>query len=373
MIARVAAVLVNARTRLGLTTTELAVRAGCDPDILAKFEAGQPGLTSIQLDDVARELSLDPDALRRGNEVTVKVPSVYLRHIGAQDFFDSDLAILDDALEQGAILRDLGRVLDEPAPAWSTFDRMDARHDTASAAAHHGYQLAGALRQSLKLPLAPLEDLRRIAEQSLGIAVLVRTLSTRGGAVTVKTEAAAAIVLDARELRPARTRVLLAHELAHALHDPLDEGVQVVLDRDGDRDVQQNEQRARAFAAELLLPKAGLQARFGVPRNLSSHDEASALAEEAMREFGATWQVAVNHLCNRGFIAMELRVWLEARESAGARAGIWATTLPVVGAASLLVQERTRLAHERSLIFDSEAREILGLETVDPLPWDVET
>ena len=52
-------------------------------------------------------------------------------------------------------------------------------------------------------------------------------------------------------------RVYLAHELCHVLFDPSDGGLHIVLDVGSDRDVQAAEQRARAFAAELLLPLPG--------------------------------------------------------------------------------------------------------------------
>jgi hypothetical protein len=50
------------------------------------------------------------------------------------------------------------------------------------------------------------------------------------------------------------------------LHDPDREGVHVVLDLENDRSTHANEQRARGFAAELLLPRAGLNGLLGLPR-----------------------------------------------------------------------------------------------------------
>jgi len=60
--------------------------------------------------------------------------------------------------------------------------------------------------------------------------------------------------------------VWIAHELCHRpFVDPEVEGVHVVIDFDGDRHVHEAERRARAFAAELLLPDAGLRKAYRVP------------------------------------------------------------------------------------------------------------
>jgi Zn-dependent peptidase ImmA (M78 family) len=167
-----------------------------------------------------------------------------------------------------------------------------------------------------------------------------------------------------------RARGAIAHELSHLLHDPSDAGVQVVLDLEHDRSTHANEQRARAHAAELLLPRTGLQGLLGLPRAVAEHAEALELVRRAMDHFGASWELTANHLCNRGFVDRDLRVWLEAAHAHAPPAR--PMRLPASGAPSLLLADRTRRAHESALITDGEARAILGMESIDDLPWEAD-
>jgi hypothetical protein len=141
--------------------------------VLAEIGAG---VTTTQLDDIAAALGLDPRALRRGEERRRPAPSVFLRHGGMQDFRDRDLDILDEAIEHARTLNALGRMLQETSEEWPVagFRRSEAPHDTSDAAARHGYQLAGELRRALGILIEPLEDLRGLIEERLGIAIVLR-------------------------------------------------------------------------------------------------------------------------------------------------------------------------------------------------------
>ena len=373
MLAEIGAVVARVRARRGVSLGDLARRIEGEVAILERLEAGQPGITTTQLDDVAEALALDPRALRRGEERLRPVPTVFLRHEGMQDFRDADLDLLDDTIEQARTLNELGRLLQESPAGWpgAGFERSEAPHDTSDAAARHGYQLAAELRRSLGFVTEPLDDVRGLVEERLGIAIVLRELSTRA-ACAVKAGDAAAIVLSGGSFKSAsRVRGTIAHEVCHVLHDPDREGVHIVLDRDNDRSTHANEQRARAFAAELLLPRAGLNRLLGVPRSVREQDTAKELVITAMDHYGASWQMTANHLCNREFVDMSLRVWLEALE-AHSLPGSWKISLPSVNGPSLLVTDRVARAHEKALITDGEARSALGLEAIDPLPWDAE-
>lgn len=143
----------------------------------------------------------------------------------------------------------------------------------------------------------------------------------------------------------------------------------VVLDLESDRSTHANEQRARGFAAELLLPRAGLNKLLGLPRGVREQQTAVEMVVAAMDHFGASWQITANHLCNHGFVDRSLRAWLEALE-AHALAPSWNVVLPPIDGPSLLVRARAQRAHEQGLITDGDARAMLGLEPIDPLPWD---
>jgi hypothetical protein len=97
--------------------------------------------------------------------------------------------------------------------------------------------------------------------------------------------------------------------------------------------------------------------------------QAHRLVALARDSFGSTWQVAANHLCNLGFIGLELRSWLE-RQQPASPSRTWVTRLPAVGGPSLEMGRLTQRSHEAGHLTDSEARAILGLDLLDPLPWE---
>ncbi len=216
-----------------------------------------------------------------------------------------------------------------------------------------------------------LTDLRELAETTCGITVLVRRLATIGSsAFAVKAEDAAAILLaPIMYLREPIARVWIAHELCHALFDMDAGGVHVVVDFDGDRHVHEAERRARAFAAELLLPEAGLRKLVGPPTEVGGETAARNLVAMGRDHFGSTWQVAANHLCNLGFIAMNLRGWLE-RQPPPAMTRAWATSLPETGAPSVHVATLTCRAYDAGHLTDGEVRALLDLDVMAPLPWE---
>jgi hypothetical protein len=180
-------------------------------------------------------------------------------------------------------------------------------------------------------------------------------------------------VISARELQrinnPLVTRVHLTHELCHLLFDPSPGGVQVVVDISADRRALAAEQRARAFAAEMLLPLPGLVRLLGDPRGVSETGTAVELVTKARSRFGTPHEITANHLCNRGFIDLGLRDWLEATTTPFA--GVPPVTkLPVDGAPSLLVSDFVERANTDGTITDGEARAMLGIDRLAPLPWE---
>jgi Zn-dependent peptidase ImmA (M78 family) len=165
--------------------------------------------------------------------------------------------------------------------------------------------------------------------------------------------------------------VYLAHELCHALFDPCTGAVHVVVDRVVDRKALQAEQRARAFAAELLLPLQGVRPMIDAALAIREPYAALELIGRVRSRFGTPHAIAANHLCNQNLISADMREWLEARSSTFA-AEPPATTLPAVHAPSLLVEQLTKRAHDEGLITDGEARGLLALDNLAPLPWETE-
>jgi Zn-dependent peptidase ImmA (M78 family) len=325
---------------------------------------------------VAAALSLDLVALLNGREAPKSVPSVFLRHQQRQDFDHRDDAALDDALEQGRLLADLQRQLGEPVLALQAgkFRPCEPAAHRSDAPAQDGYRRAREIRRWLGNPADPMGDVRALIEERFGVAVLVRRLESRSvTAVCVRAEAAAAIVLDARDPQRAQNpllgRVYLAHELCHALFDPSQGGLHIVIDFVLDRKAHAAEQRARAFAAELLLPRQGVKQMIDEPGEIREPGPALDLIGRVRSRFGTPHPIAANHLCNLGFISGELRERLETGVSTFAGAPP-ETTLPGIEGPSVLVARLAERAHGEGLVTDGEARMMLGLDKLAPLPWE---
>jgi len=376
VIASIATIVRAVRERERCSLEELSNRTSVQLSILTALEDGRPGITTGQLDDVARALSLDPAALLNGREVPMGMPSVFLRHAPMQDFDDRDGAVLDDALEQGRSLANLRSLLGDPAFALQAgvFERHAAAADSPDAPARDGYKLANEVRQWLGNGAEPLGDVAALLEERFGIAVVARTLeSNRVTAVSVRAETGAAVVLNVRDLHragnPLIARVYLAHELCHVLFDPSPGGLHIVIDRTADRRVQAAERRARAFAAELLLPLKGLVDLLGAPREVSETSTASDLVAKARSRFGTSHEITANHLCNLHFVDLGLREWLEAAGSAftGTPPEM---RLPADDAPSRLLVAHVERSHREGILTDGEARGILEIDRLAPLPWD---
>lgn len=366
----IGAAIATERARQGLRVGDL----GVDPHVVEAIEAGNPGLTTTQLEKIASALQIDPIALRAGKVQARPQPSVFLRHGGAQqDFTTADAPALDSALEHARARNALAHLVGDDLGIFPShvLETRSVAADATNAAARQAYQLARELRRTLGNEADALADMRELAESACGITLLVRRLSTIGSsAFAVKAGDAAAVVLaPIVYFREPIARVWIAHELCHLLFDADAGGVHVVVDFDGDRHVHEAERRARAFAAELLLPEAGLRKLVGPPAGLSGETVARNLVAMARDAFGSTWQVAANHLCNLGFISLSLRDWLE-RQQPPAMTRAWTTSLPAVDAPSVHVATLTRRAYDAGHLTDSEVRALLDLDSLTPLPWE---
>jgi Zn-dependent peptidase ImmA (M78 family) len=306
------------------------------------------------------------------------VPSVFLRHQQMQDFDHRDGVLLDEALEQGRSLVALRRQLGEPPLALQagTFPLREPAAHRPDAPAQDGYRLAREVRQWLGNPADPIGDLRSLVEERFGVAVLVRRLESSGvTAISVRAETSAAIVLEARDAQRAQNpllgRVYLAHELCHALFDPSPGGLHIVIDITLDRKIQAAEQRARAFAAELLLPREGIRQMTDATGQLREPGAALDFIGRVRSRFGTPHPITANHLCNQGLISADLREGLEARGSTFAEQPP-ETTLPWTDAPSVYLTQLAERAHRDGRITDSEARVMLGLDKLAPLPWEAE-
>jgi hypothetical protein len=229
------------------------------------------------------------------------------------------------------------------------------------------------VRQGLGLSLEPMPDLGELFEERFEIAVVVESLPfEKMTAISVRDEkGAAAIVLNANDPQRLENlpldRVYLAHELCHVLRDPSDGGIHIVIDTSDANEVERSEQRARAFAAEFLMPLLALSAMFGTPKLVDSETAARALVTKARGHFSTPWEIATNHLNHHGFISDSARLALLQRKSAPIRGA--ATRLPGAGKPSIALTDRVRRANEEGIITDGQARVALRISVDDALPW----
>ncbi len=376
MLEVVAKIVREARVRAKLDPKELAQRSGVPATILDSLESAKPGITTEQLARVAEVLSLDYAALLNGKEIGRVAPSVFLKHAPHQDFDDRDAATLDDALDQARSTLAIRSLLGGPALALQAdrFPQRAATSDHPEAPARDGYRLAREVRKWLENPAGLMGDLGSLIERKFGIAVLVSDLqSNRVTAIGLRAGNAAAIVLNARDhnlaSNPLLARVYLAHELCHVLFDPSPGGLHIVLDLDSDKRHFVAEQRARAFAAEFLLPLEGLTQLLGQPARVSSLDIAPQMVARVRSEFVTPHEIAANHLCNHKFIHSQIRDWLGLVKTTFT-GEVPSLSLPRKGEASLFLSEETQRAHKLGLLTDAEARQTLRLDLLAPLPWD---
>ena len=373
LLERIAAIVRNACQRVGAPSLEeVAERSDIPLSVLQKPSLAGSGVTTTQLADLAEILSLDFAGLLQGKKVLRQAPSVFLRHNPIQDYNIADNAVIDDAMEQGRYLVELRHLLGKVAPAMERRVKADQQEP-----APQGYRLAQRIRDNIGNLSAPIGDMVGLIESSFCSAVLVRSLHSIGlSALCARSGDASAILLRSFAQpcpgNPLLARVNLAHELCHLLFDPSTEDVNVILDWQEDKQTAAAEQRARAFAAEFLLPKAGLKKVLGTPRQVATHEKAKELVVKARETFETPHELTVNHLCNLKFIDMTLREGLNAKQ---ARGDFEVSTpgnihLPGDNSSSLAVRQLVEEAHGKGLLTDGEAREMLGLEWNAALPWE---
>lgn len=365
---------VRLRRRLALKT--LAEQTQVTELTLQTLDDGSAvRLTTTEFGRIAEALELDPVALRRGEEVPLRRPSVFLRQKRHADFHADDHAVLDEALDEARALATLAPPGDARGGRRDVFEQRDA---AGKHPARDGYACATEVRRALGSPVNPLGDLRRLVEASFGVTVVVRSLRTaRATAASVRDGfRAAAIVLNARDGErrdnPLVDRVHLAHELCHILFDRSMEGplhvVLDVVDRDG-QIVERNEQRARGFAAEFLLPLMGIKELLGPPAYVAETSEAQRMVKQVQQHFVTPWEIAAHHLHNHGFIDESIHDWV-VRHRPSTPPLPPELSLPEADAPSQLLVERVREAHKAARITDGQARKALRIPLDASLPWE---
>jgi transcriptional regulator with XRE-family HTH domain len=375
----------TARKRLGMSLEALAEGTTLDPALLSSVERGERLPSTAKLDRIASALGLDAFALYGGREVQMGLV-VLPRYAARSDFQSDDLPVLRRALERATALRELSVMLGRESLATQFKPRPPGLE-----AAKDGYHCARLVRKALGRTNEPLHALQAMLAEKFDVPVISAPLATAAllaAAVRSPGVQAGAIVLNTSvkhgtsPTSPQSSlvdRVSICHELCHILFDqPRGDAVDVVLD-DPPREGQEKspiEQRAGAFAAEMLMPLFGLQKLLGPEgREVNTLDRGDHLVDEVRKHFGTPAEIAVNHIYNYGYVARVSDFREELIKSAQKR------ELPEVSAQFgdesnawyQVLMARTREAHDSSLVIDGTARALLELPAGEPLPWERES
>lgn len=313
------------RSLSGLAIGDVAHSVGRPESAIRDAERGD--LDDALTTALADHYGLDAEALRDGlvGRGGTESAAVFLFHGAATSFDVRDLRVIDRAMQVARVFTVTTQAGRQGIAVRARFRARPPNGPMPADAAVQGHVIAREVRGALALETEPLGDLRAFVEERFGAAVLVERFVSddlRALASLDVARACAAAVLGGEEPLRARNpllaRVYLAHELCHLLFDPVRPGrVQVAADLVGVRaPVRADgspspeallESRARGFAAELLIPRRGVESLLGAftaPER--SVLRALELVEQTLHHFATPQEIAVWHLINLGYIERRL-------------------------------------------------------------------
>ena len=89
------------------------------------------------------------------------------------------------------------------------------------------------------------------------------------------------------------------------------------------------------------------------------------MVDEARAHYLTPLEIAVNHLCNRGFVALELRDSLLKAQSS-----VVSAPLTAAEAWRRALEALAQRAHDAGLITGGAVGVMLGIALGEPLPWE---
>jgi Zn-dependent peptidase ImmA (M78 family) len=182
-----------------------------------------------------------------------------------------------------------------------------------------GRARADAYRDQHHLGYQPLGDLVALIEQLEGIDVAIIPVDNPDahGLSMSDTKTGVVRIAAACTLNPMRQRSTLAHELAHVLFQDHSDP-----DLDGWGGPSPVESRADAFARHLLVPRAGLVAVLGEPRDAPVTE---VILSGMVQRFQASPQIVAIQLAQAGYITEEQKQqWMASSASRLAARYGWA-------------------------------------------------
>lgn len=265
-------------------------------DAQASAEASLAGYLGTTPDELATAVGGRP------LETILELPADWKNHGATFDPSSSGAAIVFRALRPSLSIEEVVGILDRlqafpSAPAAA--EQIDTLRRTAPATGALrldyliGTRLARHVRGTLNNPDRQL-DIEGVLK-TWGVPVEefpIKDQSTDGGCVWDAGHGPV-ILLNPRSKRTASKwgrRMVLAHELCHLLFDRKSAARLKVMS--GPWAPPTLEQRADAFAAELLLPKAGIVREIGIPESMPVDEDLDHL----MHTFGVGFTTCINRL-----------------------------------------------------------------------------
>jgi Zn-dependent peptidase ImmA (M78 family) len=268
------------RKQLGVEIRTLASKSGLAPEVIDAMEASKR--RPIQdYERVARLLGLDERLLSfqrsaRGNERV----AVRLRHL-----FDDRPAMSSSvvtnlaeaswvAMTQIRLEEKLG--LHSPKYHFTQSEDFGSYYRPAYSV---GYELANKVRQKIGIGVDPIPSMRELVERHLAIPVVQAPLGDRIAGATVQSDSGRrAIVLNVngKNTDASVRRSTIAHELCHLLFDPSPQLQDLRVDEYGELDQREDtrtdpvEQRANAFAVQLLAPQSEVVVQYSKKNDLQA-------------------------------------------------------------------------------------------------------
>ena len=260
------------RKQLGLDERTVAARAHVTVEEVQACEASRR-LPLRTYEKIGREIGLDERfvAVKRLPTINERI-ALRLRNLGDEvgALGQATVATLAEvawvAATQGRIADQLGLVLDrhglEPNSNFGTSDYPAYRW---------GYLLAQETRRAIGRPAGePIASMRELIEETFGIILIQCDLGDQIAGATIESQNHRSIVVNLsganRSVYVRRTT--MAHELGHLLFDPVQELSTLRVDDYGELERPHEEiadaveQRANAFAVELLAPQEAILAHY---------------------------------------------------------------------------------------------------------------
>jgi Zn-dependent peptidase ImmA (M78 family) len=257
-------VLEYRRAQLGLEQRQVAVRARVPEEIVRAAEQSRR-LPIRHYERIARALGLDERyVLVRSEPEGNERIAVRLRTIGQEDprLGQAAVSALAEAAWVAMTQVRLEAELRVPVPQTGIVQN-DNYGSPRIPPYRVGYQLASEARRQLGLGTGPIQSMRSLAEERLGVPIIQAELGESIAGVTIEVSSRRAVVinLSGENRHVFVRRATVAHELGHLLYDvprrlnELRVDAYADLKRPADQIPDPVEQRANAFSVELLLPQ----------------------------------------------------------------------------------------------------------------------